>query len=220
MQGAEHTRRWTDEQRKVIKEMHRHLRDGNVTRARNVLNRNGLFNLQTREGSTLLSSKHPTNEIRKAEGAAYLESEDHTSRADRTTAGGGLDIQEATDALTRNINSRHRNASRSTTGHSNDNYKAIIQAHPQAARDLVLIADRVIGGALIDGNARADFVRGKGTALRKGSLDLRPIVTLHPINNYAALLLIKLVDSDLKTAVGESQLCLEKGGVEGNGHGV
>jgi hypothetical protein len=59
-------------------------------------------------------------------------------------------------------------------------------------------------GTLVDGPARTTFLRGKGTALIKNFLDLRPVVTAHPILQYVGHALAIQYSADIRRVCGRA----------------
>ena len=206
----------------LMQRMHKHIRNNDMTKARQELGKKGLFDVTTVEGSELLRSKYPTDEERQRQGEKYIDSEEHQRHKEATAEAGDMDFQTAKTLLLAFINRKRWGQSAGATGHSNDQYKNIIKEAPEAIGYLVKIADRVGQGAVCDGEQRDWLVMGKGTALRKkgDKPDLRPSTTLNPIYNQSAHLSIKGADDEIQIAIGPDQYAMKSGGIEANGHGI
>ena len=74
----------------------------------------------------------------------------------------------------------------SITGHSNDHYKDILRARPEAFTSIMSLCNLIAIGTLPDGPARKLLLSGKGTALHKSPSGLRPVVTLVPCGQYTS----------------------------------
>lgn len=194
------------------------LRDGNLTKARNVLHESGSFDYTTTAGSAKLKSKYPVDEKRRTTGADYLNSTEHEEHK-RATTQGVLANDESVESLKQHINKKKRGSAYSSTGHSNDHYQRIIKNHPKAIVYLVQISDWIASGGVVDGPTQEKLTMGRGTALnKKFKMDVRPITTRQPLLNYAGHLLIKHHRNAIEVACGENQLGIVNAGLEANGH--
>lgn len=204
----------------ILKEIHKHMRNGDMSKARRVIVNGGIFDITTPEGSGLLKSKYPIDEARREQGEQYEGSAENERQKIQSVAS-GLDRTAARENLTRYIKTRKRGAARASTGHCHDHYRSMIERDPSATDDLVAICDKIAGGSMIDGEASAKLVRGKGTPLSKGGgVDVRPTSTLHPILNYTGMLLIKMTHERIREVCGSEQLAMERSGVEKQGHAI
>ena len=204
----------------MIKLIHIHMANGNMSKARQVLGSKGLFDTTTTEGIDMLKSKYPTNDERLRQGTLYQNSDENVRSKDLPVHSGGMDMEASKEALLTFITSKRWGASPGVSGHSNDNYKQLLLEHPRAVEHLAVIADRIAGGSLHDGGERESLVMGKGTALRKKGKDVRPITTLTPIYNQCGHVTTKYANDEIEAACGPIQLGMKSGGIEANGHGI
>jgi hypothetical protein len=203
-----------------LRKVRGHVRNGDMRKARlAIANANGLYDVTTAEGSALLQTKYPQDEERQTEGDKYRESAEN-DRAKELTSTGCLTTEEACDVLTKRIGRKPKGASQSATGISNDNYQDVIRRYPIAVEHIVEICNRISCGSVIDSETMEDLLRGKGTAISKGELNLRGVTTLQPILNYTGVLLTALFMDKIREVCGVEQLGLMPAGVEGNGHAM
>ena len=205
---------------RMLKDIHKHMRNGDMSKARRAMNGNGIFDISTPEGSGLLKSKYPVDETRRNQGEQYRESAENEIQK-RQSVANGLDRVAAREHLLGYIKTRKRGAARAWTGHCNDHFSNMIKKDPTAADDIVIICDRIAGGSMIDGEASAKLVRGKGTPLsKKEGEDVRPTSTLHPLLSYTGMLIVKMAEERIREVCGSEQLGMDRSGVEKQGHAI
>jgi hypothetical protein len=150
----------------ILQRIKEKMKDGDMSKARAAISPTGSFNYTTTTGSDKLRSKYPTNEQRRASGAAYRGSAEHEEHKTAITHG-SVANENSLEALTAHINKKKKGASHSTTGQSNDHYQSIIRNHPKAAEYIVIICDWIASGGVVDGVTLDKLMRGKGSALNK-----------------------------------------------------
>ena len=204
--------------RRILKQVHKHMSNFDMRKARNVINGVEVYPLEKEYGRNLLKSNHPEHVESREERAKYADSLENQRKKDEMVTE-NTNIVDAERDLVNYIHSRKKGASNGATGHSHDHFKSLIKKYPEASRNLAIVSARLAEGNLVDGNAKEGITFGKGTALKKGSgNDLRGITSCNPLQQYAGTIKTKAEHENIKSASGKEQLVMEKGGVELNGH--
>ncbi|MGV8142625.1 MAG: reverse transcriptase domain-containing protein [Candidatus Pacearchaeota archaeon] len=165
------------------------LRDGNIKKAIRLIESDGIANLHEEETMIKLESKFP----------AWV-------REGSTTTPISLRIFfEDDDEVARYFLSKKNGGAKCFWGTSTDNFKLLIQNHPEVIPVLRAILNYIASGVL-DTSTRKSLLLGRGIALRKGDKGVRPIVIQHPLINAASVLMLLRYGGQITEICGSTQL--------------
>jgi hypothetical protein len=203
----------------VIKLVVYHLANNNIGKARQAASSGaGVRDINDKAVEKLLRSKYPPMPDRERQTRENFQFSVANEGRRHELVPVSLVPAASADLLENYILGRKRSAARSITGHSNDEYMDIIRKHPQALSYIHIIAERINNGCVIDGDARALLMAGKGTALPKGIHDIRPTASQNPLVSYAGVIDVAENKDDIDAAAGPEQLIMKPSGTEVNGH--